>query len=244
MSFLNAIFGGGGQQEAPAAQQPTQAHQPGSQGTPGQPSMPQNNGQANLDTDPSGTGAQNSTPNPLDTFRGLYDNKGTQDSNTPQSMRIPKDKLGEVAGQLDFSQAVSPEALEQLQNGDFSGFAEILNSVGRSAYSMALDHSTGVTEHYLNNRLATEQANYAKQARVSTVESQLNIADLEPVAQDMFRETARRVASAQPNLNSKEVEEQTWQMMQAFSNQFNRQGRQSEAAKPKEINYDQLGGWD
>lgn len=240
MSFLANMFGGGN--NAPQAPSESQSQQPTQQQAT-QQQQPQQPQQQSSQEQQSTQGQQSQSQNPLDSFRNLFDNKDTQDSNNPPSMRIPQSKLGEVAQTLDFSQSIPPEALARLQEGDFSALGEVLNSVARSAYTQALDHSTGVTEHYLNQRLKSERDSYSTQARVSTVESQLNVSDLDPVAQDMFRETARRVSTSNPTLSAKQVEEQTWSMMQAFSNQFNREGKQVAANKPKAIDYDQLGGW-
>lgn len=232
MSFLANMFGGGSSNQAPAASTPEPQQQQ-------QQTAPATQGEGQQTTQQQQAPSQN----PLDSWKSLFDNKDTQDSNNPPSMRIPQAKLGEIAQTLDFSQSIPPEALARLQEGDFSALGDVLNSVARNAYMQALDHSTGVTEHYLNTRLQSERDTFNTQARVSTVESQLNVSDLDPVAQDMFRETARRVSVSNPTLNAKQVEEQTWSMMQAFSNQFNREGKQVAANKPKEVDYDQLGGW-
>ena len=248
MNIFSNMFGSGGGGNPSASGEGTGTSQAPNGNA--NPDSPNTNGAQPMPGNPDGKGNSTNQGNPpaqkspLDSWAALYDTSNNQSENTPQSLRIPQDKLREVSGNMDFAQSVPPELISKFQSGDMSAFSEIMNTVGRQIYSTAMEHATGVTDHHLTSRFESERKASNKQARVSTVDSQLNVSDLPQVAQGMFRDTAGRIASQNPNLSAKEVEEQTWTIMQEFSNQFNRTGKQqSQQQKAQEIDYDRLGGF-
>ena len=246
MSIFDAMFGGnkgsntGGETgQAPANQAPT------GQASAGSDPASQPNGGGNQDPqNPQSQSGGQSGENKLDSFLKLYQNNNSQGETNSSSMRIPQDKLREVSGTMDFMKDLPPEVMTRIKDGDMTAFGEALNHVGRQAYAMSMDHSTGVADHHLTSRFKSERELSDRNARVSTVDSQLNVGDLPAVAQSMFRDTASRIASQNPTLSAKQVEENTWELMQEFSDQFNRKGKQqTQQRKSQEIDYDDFGDW-
>lgn len=241
------LFGGG---NAAASNNSGEANNNGEAANPqGQPGQQVNQSMTNQQQSGNPAGMQTptqSTPKSgLDMFAELMQNDNSKgSSNQPSSLNIPQDTISKVADSLNFSDSIPPEAMQKLQSGDLSALPEILNSVAKQVYSQAMQHSTGVTDKYLAGRFEQERSFGEQQARVSSVTSNMNISDLPPVAQDMFKNTAKAVAQKYPDLNSKQVEEQVWSMMQDMSDKFNRNKMQQDKQKQtQEVNYDDFGGF-
>ena len=64
------------------------------------------------------------------------------------------------------------------------------------------------------------------------------------MAQDMFRSTAKKLAQQYPNASPKDIQDQTWTMMESLGSQFNRtQQNQVAAQKASEVDWDKFGGF-
>lgn len=237
MSWLNNLFAG----QAPAAQaaptqqpQATQVHQPSPEAT--QQAQQQTNG-ATVNTQ------ANVPQNPLDLFMQLGQNNGNGQQGQAPQFDIPQDTLATVAKQLDYSKAIPQEALQKLQSGDMSALGDILNSALQAQYMTMMQQMPKLTQAYVDNRISHDRQSFQSDVRSQVVENSLNIKDLHPVAQTMFRDTAKKLAAQYPDANPKEIETQTWQLMETLGSQFNRTAQtQQQAQKASEVNWDEFIG--
>ena len=233
MSWLNNLFSG----QAPAAQQaPATTAAPA---TGGQQASPEATQQVQQQT----TAATNVSNNPLDLFMQLGQNNGNGQQGQAPQFDIPQDALATVAKQLDYSKAIPQEALQKLQSGDMSALGDILNSALQAQYMTMMQQMPKLTQAYVDNRISHDRQSFQSDVRSQVVENSLNIKDLHPVAQTMFRDTAKKLAAQYPDANPKEIETQTWQLMETLGSQFNRTAQtQQQAQKASEVNWDEFIG--
>lgn len=231
MSWLNNLFSG----QAPAASQA-----PATTAAPvngGQQASPEATEQIQQQTAAATTVPQN----PLDLFMQLGQNNGNGQQGQVPQFSIPQDALANVAKQLDYSKAIPQEALQKLQSGDMTALGEILNSALQAQYTTMMTQMPQLTQAYVDNRMQYDRQNLQSDMRNQVVESSLNIKDLHPVAQTMFRDTAKKLAGQYPDASPQDIEQQTWQLMENLGNQFNRTAQtQQKAQKASEVNWDEF----
>ena len=233
MSWLNNLFAG----QAPAAQQAPAATQAPANG--GQQASPEATAQVQQQT----TAATTVSNNPLDLFMQLGQNNGNGQQGQAPQFDIPQDALATVAKQLDYSKAIPQEALQKLQSGDMSALGDILNSALQAQYMTMMQQMPKLTQAYVDNRISHDRQSFQSDVRSQVVENSLNIKDLHPVAQTMFRDTAKKLAAQYPDANPQEIEQQTWQLMETLGGQFNRTAQvQQKAQKASEVNWDEFIG--
>lgn len=233
MSWLNNLFSG----QAPAAQQAPATTAAPANG--GQQASPEATQQVQQQTNT----ATNVSNNPLDLFMQLGQNNGNGQQGQAPQFDIPQDTLATVAKQLDYSKAIPQEALQKLQSGDMSALGDILNSALQAQYMTMMQQMPKLTQAYVDNRISHDRQSFQSDVRSQVVENSLNIKDLHPVAQTMFRDTAKKLAAQYPDANPQEIEQQTWQLMETLGGQFNRTAQtQQKAQKASEVNWDEFIG--
>jgi hypothetical protein len=189
-------------------------------------------------------GVAPTTQNPLDFYASLQQNTGNPGTPAPQ-FNIPTETISKAAQQLNFANSIPPEALAKLQAGDLSALSDVLNSVGRSAYQAAIEHSTAVTGSFIDQRFQHEQGLLDGRISSKLVTSNLtSIKNLHPVAQGMFKDTVDRLRTQYPGASQEELESASWEIFQDMSGQFDRNGQQQQQqAEAEVIDYDVMGGF-
>lgn len=182
--------------------------------------------------------------NPLDLFGMLGQNKGNDQQGQVPQFLIPQDALTNVANQLDYSKAIPQEALQKLQAGDVSGLNDIINSALRQQYITMMTQIPQLTGAFVDSRLQHDRQGLKSEMRSQVVESSLNsLKDLHPIAQNMFRQTAKSLAQEYPDATPQEIETRAWEMMESLGNQFNRTAQtQQRQQKASEVNWDEFIG--
>lgn len=241
MSFFNNLFAN----SAPA-QSTAQAQTPAGATTP--TPVPAN---GDAPSSAAATSVANTTQtginpqNPLDWLMANADNNANGQTGQAPTLDIPQDTLAAVAKSIDFSKHIPQEALVALQGGDMSQLGVILNSALQAQYATIMQHSAAVTNKFVGDRVSYEGAQNQQLMRNNIVDSSLKIQSLHPVAQQMFRATAKQLATKFPDATPADIEEQTWGMMEQLGSQFNRTGQQQAAAiKASEVNWDEYGNFD
>lgn len=182
--------------------------------------------------------------NPLDFLMAVSNNKPNDSTGQAPELSFPQETLAKVAQSMDYSKHIPQEALQALQAGDMSQLGVILNSALQAQYQTIMQHQAAVT-----NKFVADHAQYAGQQqqqtmRSSIVDSSLQIQNLHPIAQEMFRSTAKKLAGQYPDASPADIEQQTWVMMESLGNQFNRTAQQQQTAqKASEVNWDEFGGF-
>lgn len=182
--------------------------------------------------------------NPLDFLMQMSQNTANDQPGQAPKLSIPQETLATVAKTLDYTKAIPPEALQALQNGDMSQLGVILNSALQAQYQTIMQHQSAVTDKFVTDHSAFSSKQMQQDVRTGIVDSSLKIQDLHPMAQQMFRSTAKNLASQFPEATPQDIEEQTWAMMEQLGNQFNRTAKQQQTAqKASEVDWDNFGGF-
>lgn len=240
MSWLNSLFSGTApqqtQQPAPTGQPP--AANPGVETPQNGPAAQQVAANVQQTTQTAQTSA-----NPLDILSVLGQNNANSQTSQAPSLSIPQDTLSKIAQSIDYSKAIPQEALQQLQQGDMSALGTILNSALQQQYVTLMEHQSAITNKFVQDRLAHEQGNLQQAMRGNIVDSSLNIQDLHPTAQAMFRDVAKGFARQYPEATPQDIEQRTWEVMENLGNQFNRtQKQQAKAQTAAEVDWDKYLG--
>lgn len=115
---------------------------------------------------PDNTNGNNQNPaNPLDSFAKIFDNANKVDDDPnkapkgPPKFELDPKILGEVASKLDFTQGINPELMQKATSGDVQSMVAVMQEVGRNAYRASLEHSSRLSDSYLNGRFQFEAGN-------------------------------------------------------------------------------------
>lgn len=185
-------------------------------------------------------------PSGLDFFARLVQNNGAGSNATAApTFSIPQETLQQASSQLDFTQGIPPEAVQRLQGGDWTALTEILNHVGRTGYQAAMTHSMALTNRFVDDRLQHEAGTLDQRIGHRLATSNLpSIAELNPIAQTMFRDTMTHLQTAYPGASQAQLEQQAWTLMEDLGKQFDRTGRQQQQQqRAAEPDWDAYGGF-
>jgi len=150
------------------------------------------------------TAAQNvnnpakSAENPLDAYAKLFDNAAKNSDIQAPNFSIDPKIIGEVAGKLDFTKGINPEVMAKATNGDAAAMMELIQQVGRNAYSASLEHTTKLTDTHLGQRSEFESRRTKENVRSSmTAEAFASNANLQhPLVKRELNEIAGRLAKS------------------------------------------------
>lgn len=164
MSWLNNAFSrpqGGpapqGGQQGSSQQQPTQQASQQQQNGPQNPQHQTPTGAPNVQTSQGQPGTQ--VQNPLDTLHAQIwgtPNQGDGGQGQQQQQQAPaydgytvpwdNGQVNQALQRVNFMNGVNPEIMQKLQSGDLSVLPDVLNHVGRQAYSMAAQTAHGFVD--------------------------------------------------------------------------------------------------
>lgn len=192
----------------------------------------------------SGTVSATNPQNPLDFLMSVSQNKPNDSMGQAPELSFPQDTLAKVAQSMDYSKHIPQEALQALQSGDMSQLGVILNSALQAQYQTIMQHQAAVTNKFVADRAQYDGKQQQQAMRSNIVDSSLQIQNLHPMAQEMFRSTAKKLAGQYPDATPADIESQTWVMMESLGNQFNRTAQQQQVAtKASEVDWDKFGGF-
>lgn len=240
MSLLASLFGA--RPAEPASATPTNT-------PPATPAPPVTAG-----GEPAGDTANTGEPAKDDYIQSIADmlagktNKEDGEGASPTlSMNLTPEILAKASQTVNFMQGITEEQLQAATSGDMQALLGIIQQTSRTGYERALQDSLSVAGMYSDQRaeLAAQQA--AKGIRSQVIESQVDVENLSPAAQTMFRTVASQVANSNPTASAQEVKRLTTEMFQELAKEFDFSGRsmkqQSElAAKASTIDWSQAFG--
>lgn len=218
MSLLASLFGGG----APAANPAPTNNAPASAPTGGAAPAPTNT------PDPAPTGGEPATGTAA--LLELFAAQQQEEGNAAPTLNLTPDLLHKATANMNLMQGVSEEMMTQVQSGDTNALMAIIQTVGRNAYNNAMMDSAGLTNQFAGQRadFAAQQA--AKGIRSHVIESQVEVENLSPAAQTVFRQLASKVAERNPTATANEVKAQATALLQQMAQEFNFKGNQQQQA--------------
>lgn len=139
---------------------------------------------------PDGT---NTFVNPLDAYTKLFDN-ANKNLDTPPSFSLDPKVLGEVSGNMDFTQGISPEMMQQATSGDAKALISIIQHVGRQTYQAAMTHNSALTDKFVGARSAYDQKSLGSKVKSELTSSAL--AQAPSFSHPVVRQELTRIATA------------------------------------------------
>lgn len=192
MSIWDRFTGGQPQQqEQPAGQQPPKQEE-------GQPNTPATPGDTNKE---------------VDIFSSLFDNTNGSDEDTPPSFSLDDEAVQKAAQSMNFANSVSQEDLQAMQSGDPEALMRVLNSVGQSAYSAALQHSTKLTDKYVNTRSEYDRKNIPSMVKQQLASSEFSDENTPPHVKAELHRVAEQLQRRHPDASPKWIAENAQEYM-------------------------------
>lgn len=214
MSILGSLFGGSAPAAAPTN---TPANAPAEGGA--APAAPSNAPAPASGEAPTGTAA----------LMELFSAKPAGEEGSAPELNLTHDILANATKNMNFMRGVSEEQMQAVQSGDTNALMSIIQTVGRNAYENAMLDSTGLAGKFAGQRsdYAAQQA--AKGIRSHVIESQVEVENLSPAAQTVFRQLASKVAERNPSATANEVKAQATALLQQMAQEFSFKGKEQSA---------------
>lgn len=214
MSILGSLFGGSAPAAAPTN---TPANAPAEGGA--APAAPANAPAPASGEAPTGTAA----------LMELFSAQPAGEEGSAPELNLTHDILANATKSMNFMRGVSEEQMQAVQSGDTNALMSIIQTVGRNAYENAMLDSTGLAGKFAGQRsdYAAQQA--AKGIRSHVIESQVEVENLSPAAQTVFRQLASKVAERNPSATANEVKAQATALLQQMAQEFSFKGKEQSA---------------
>lgn len=218
MSFLNSILGRSA--NAPA---PTAPAQP-------QPAAPDHAAPPAVDL-PEGEATPQEAPKGVEALELLFKAQEAEGDKIP-SLNLTPEVMNQVTETVNFMSGVTEDMLAQVSSGDTKALMAVIQQVGRNSYQQAMMHSAELNSQFASSRADYAAQQAAKGIRGHVIESQVDVSNLSPAAQGMFRAIATKVAERNPTASASEVQAQATSLLQELANEFNYEGKQKKASEP------------
>lgn len=115
-----------------------------------------------------------SSENPIDKYQKMFDNAVNDSDIQAPSFKLDPVIVADVSSKLDFTKGINPELLQKAQGGDASAIMELIKSVGSNAYRASLEHTTSLTDAYLNKRTEFDNKRLSKGVKEQLTSDALN----------------------------------------------------------------------
>lgn len=147
--------------QVPQQQVPQQPPQ-GQQGPTGQQQQQRPAGSTNG----GATNDPETLQNPLDVYKGLFDNTPKKDKDgkviappEPPSFKLDSKTISDAASKIDFMSGLPAEVTQKLQSGqiDAEVLQAVVSHVGQNSYARAMEHASTLTDRFVGMRLGHEQ---------------------------------------------------------------------------------------
>lgn len=216
----------------------------GMHGVPSNNQQPQ--GQQQGQTNQQGQANQQpQTPaNPLDAFNGMFDNSNTE-ADKPPSFFLPKDTLDTVARGQNFVSGIDNELMTKALSGDAQSLVDVINATAQNAYKASMDHMSGLSDRYVNNRLDFDNKSFGNK-----VKEQLTTAELSnntpgfnhPVVKAQLSSVAKDLAKKNPDASPQEIATMARSYITQLAQAINPQSDQTETKSAGNTNWDEYFG--
>ncbi len=147
--------------------------------------------------------------NPLDAYKKMFDDSVKSSDISAPSFKLDPTVLSKVSGEMDFTKGINEELMTKALGGDAKSLLDVMQSVGRNAYSASLEHTTSLTDAHLTNRAAFERQSIDKGVKTQLTHDALSSAPnySHPVVKAELNRVASTFAQANPDASPKEVAE-------------------------------------
>lgn len=228
MNMLASLFG----KSAPEGSTgPTDPAAGAAAGQPAQPSQP-----APADPAPA-------APTGAEALAALFaDSQTTGGEKGAPVLNLTPELLSKATEGINFMTGVTEDMVAKVGQGDTQALIALIQQVGRNSYQQAMLHGSELAGTYAGTRADYAAAQAAKGIRGQVIESQVDVRNLSPAAQGMFKQIAAKVADKNPTASAAEIQAQAMDMMQQLANEFNFSGKKQEESAPKPTDWSTVFG--
>lgn len=177
-----------------------------SAGAPVVPATPA--GTATKDVIPGGTPPDpnaNKPSNPMDSYAKMFDNASKADA--APVLQLDDKTLSGVTDSLDFTTALPSDLRARIESGDGKAMMEGLNLIARGAYKTSLQHSTALTDRFVEAREGHANKGFGSKVKnVMTSNELANTSNFEhPVVRQQLTEVANRLQTQNPDASPQQI---------------------------------------
>lgn len=145
--------------------------------------------------------------NPLDTYAEMFKNAAKAKPEEAPAFKLDEKVLTEVSSKMDFMKGIPPELVQKAQSGDAAAMMQMMQISNQNAYKAALEHSSALTDTYLNQRSTFEQSKINSGVREQLTHQALASTPNynHPVIKAELNSKAAEFAKAYPDLPPQEI---------------------------------------
>lgn len=228
--FANARpAAGANQQQAPNQQQPNQNQQ-----------QPNQQGNQNPSGAPSSTNNQENKEqqDPMQLFSKMFDTSPESAGKEAPSFKMKPEIVKQVSDSLDFSSHLTPEMMQKFKDGDFSAMADLVNGLGRQIYTTSLDHTSQLTDAFVNARSTHDRSGIDRQVNSRLAKNSLSsVAAKSPIAKAHLERISDEILRANPDATPEFIDEKSREyfmmMAQVINPDMFTQSNQQQSGKPQ-----------
>lgn len=158
---------------------------------------------------PENIDPNNKSTDPLDTFKDLWHPNTQAGDGKPPAFSLDPETVKKITEQLSFAPTLTPELLKKFQEGDAETINGVLNSTGRQAYSMLMQHLPALTDKFISARLEHDRSGLGRSVRQElTTNSLSKLASKSPVLKQQLDTIVSQLYEKFPDATPEWVAEQ------------------------------------
>lgn len=147
---------------------------------------------------------------PLAAFAKIFDNVPNDGEKKPPSYKLSPEVLKQAADSLDFSDTIPKDFQDRLSKNDPTVWSDIVNGLGRKAYSHALEHNSILTDRFVDQRSQFDRSGYGKEVTKHVAKQSLkSIAEKSPTTAKFLEGIQNELLDKNPDATPDWLEEQS-----------------------------------
>lgn len=171
--------------------------------------------QRNLGDSPPSTGPDGKTmpgtgvapQNPLDIYTKLMEDAAKNTDTQAPVFKLDPKVLGEVSSKMDFTASVDPALMQKAMQGDVQALLQVMQTTNQNAYKAALEHSSALTDTFINKRSDFESQQINKGVKTQLTHQSLSEAPNynHPAVKNELNRVAEQFSRANPDQSPQEI---------------------------------------
>ncbi len=148
--------------------------------------------------------------NPLDAYKEMFDNAAKNSDIQAPSFKLDSETLNKVSSNMDFTKGIPEELMQKALGGDAGALLKVLQSASQNSYKAALEHTTALTDTFINQRGEYESKKVNDNVRRElTTQSLSDTPNFDhPVVRAELTRVAQQFAAANPEASPKQIADQ------------------------------------
>ena len=153
---------------------------------------------------------QQQQKDPLAPFAQIFDNAPVDGKKQAPQYKLSPDVIKQAADSLDYSDSIPKDFKKRMAEGDDTVWAELVNGLGRKAYSHALEHNSVLTDRFVSQRSEYDRSGYGTEVTKTLAKQSLkSIAEKSPTAAKFLEGIHTDLLEKNPDATHEWLEEQS-----------------------------------